>query len=96
MLVAGRRADAAVAAASIISLTVAALAVTAALGTDYFDRGDRSRILAIVRLWTDQTGDPLTLSFRWVARSLMALLLLELALVAAAVNARRAARSDRA
>lgn len=89
MLVTGRRADGAVTAASIVILTVAALAVTAALGTDFDARGERGRILAIVRLWVDQTGDPLTLSFRWVARSLMVLVLIEATWLIAAARSRR-------
>jgi len=88
MLVTGRRADAAVTAASILILTLAAFAVTAALGTDFGDRGERGGIRAFARLWIDQSGDPLTLSFRWVARSLMILAILEIGWMIAAARAR--------
>ena len=75
----GRAVNPLVTAGAILFLTISGLAIAASLGTDADARsrmGPRDGVRAIVRLWADQTGDPTTLAFRWVARALMVILVL--------------------
>lgn len=93
--VTGRAVNPLVTAGAILFLTISGLAVAAAFGTDAEVRGrfgPRGGIGAIIRLWTDQTGDPTTLAFRWVARCLMVILVLVFVWVAAV--GRRVSRKD--
>ena len=94
-LVSGRPVDGLVTKASILFLTLSAFAVTAALGTDYEDRHVRGGLRAILRIWTDESGDPATMAFRWAARALCVILAIEItALAIAGDRARRAARAS--
>ena len=93
-LVSGRPVDGLVTKASILFLTLSAFAVTAALGTDYEDRHVRGGLRAILRIWTDETGDPTTMAFRWAARALCLILAVEIiALAIAADRARNLAKN---
>ena len=83
---------------SIIFLTLSALAVTATLGTDYDHRGSGGTrgagLVALVWLWLDQTGDPTTLAFRWVARAISVLFVIEIiAFTAASTRGYKIARA---
>jgi len=54
----------------------------------------RGGLRAILRIWTDETGDPTTMAFRWAARALCLILAVEIvALAIAADRARKLAKN---